>query len=62
MKIRSADLERLCDVMFDRWCAEELIDPRLREILEEAFVNGFMARDSLEYSDDAKPATKAVVA
>jgi hypothetical protein len=50
MKFPTHDLETTCAVLFDEWCAEELVDPRLREILEEAFVNGFIARDSLEYA------------
>ena len=33
-----------CETAFRRWCADELIDPRLRDILEEAFVNGWLAR------------------
>src|SRR5262245_53502161 len=35
------DLERTCEMEFQRWCAEELVDPRLRDVLEEAFEAGF---------------------
>lgn len=43
--MRTADIEIVCEVAFQRWCAEELIDPRLRDILEEAFIAGFLARE-----------------
>lgn len=48
MRMRASDMERVCAVAFDRWCAEALVDPRLRDILEEAFINGFIARDCVE--------------
>jgi hypothetical protein len=36
--------EFACEAAFRRWCADELIDPRLQDVLEEAFVNGWIAR------------------
>lgn len=41
-----------CDAAFRRWCVEELIDPRLEDLLEEAFTNGWIARAVL---DDLMP-------
>ncbi len=35
--------EFACEAAFRRWCADELIDPRLQDVLEEAFVNGWIA-------------------
>lgn len=45
--MRASDMERVCAVAFRRWCAEELIDPRLEDVLEEAFIAGFCARDAV---------------
>lgn len=42
--------EFACEAAFHRWCADELIDPRLQDVLEEAFVNGWIAR-SVEFGD-----------
>lgn len=36
------EMERDCELMFQRWCAEELVDPHLREVLYEAFAEGFI--------------------
>lgn len=48
--MRASDMERVAAVAFRKWCAENLIDPRLEDILEEAFVAGFIARDGVELS------------
>ena len=37
-----------CEMAFHRWCADELVDPRLYDILEEAFVNGWIAHMVLD--------------
>ena len=40
--MKVVDIPRACELEFRRWCAEELIDPRLEDILEEAFIAGFL--------------------
>lgn len=35
--------EGAAEAAFRRWCADELVDPRLEDILEEAFINGWIA-------------------
>jgi len=57
MKLSPHDMAQTCAVMFDRWCAEELVDPRLRDILEEAFVNGFICRGVLEEAQEPTEAS-----
>jgi hypothetical protein len=49
--VRLADIPLVCDMTFREWCAEELIDPRLEEILKEAFIAGFRARDRLRTAE-----------
>lgn len=34
---------RVCEQAFDKYCADELVDLRLRDVLEEAFIAGFIA-------------------
>ncbi len=46
--MRLADIELTCTVAFQKWRSEELVDPRLYDILEEAFIAGFLARDGVE--------------
>jgi hypothetical protein len=36
-----------CDQAFHRWCADEMVDLRTVEILEDAFTNGFWAGRAL---------------
>lgn len=56
MKIRTADIELVCAMAFRRWCAEELIDPRLEDVLEEAFIAGFIACNFTEPARFPEPA------
>lgn len=46
--MRTADPRDLVHIAFRTWCAEELVDPRLEDILEDAFTAGFLARDKLQ--------------
>jgi hypothetical protein len=49
------DIERVSEMEFTRWFAEELEDERLRDILREAYVAGFTARDSMLEGDKPSP-------
>ena len=49
MKWPARDMQLACDQAFHRWCVDEMVDLRLVDILEDAFINGFLARSALEY-------------
>jgi hypothetical protein len=43
MKVHKGVDYMACEQAFHEYCADELVDPRLQDILEEAFIAGYVA-------------------
>jgi hypothetical protein len=54
MKYPPRDLQVICDQMFRRWCIDEMVDMRMVDVLEDAFINGFLSRHALDQVQQAK--------